>query len=123
MQPLQADALDPVGAITNTPGVIIEDRSYAHRSITPKRTEALNLLVPVCLSGSHVSCGTMRTEPVYMILGQAAGTAAAIAAREQLDSCRVEYKAINAAVPYIRMSRTEAKPRSASSAVMTGLSL
>lgn len=55
-----------------------------YRSIVPRRSQASNLLVPVCLSGTHVSYGTIRTEPVYMILGHAAGVAAAIAAHRNL---------------------------------------
>lgn len=51
----------------------------AYRSIVPKQNECTNLLVPVALSASHVAFGSMRMEPVFMILGQSAGTAAAIA--------------------------------------------
>jgi hypothetical protein len=49
------------------------------RSIIPKAAECQNLLVPVSLSASHVAFGSIRMEPVFMILGQSAGTAAALA--------------------------------------------
>ncbi|WP_263358311.1 FAD-dependent oxidoreductase [Acidicapsa ligni] len=51
----------------------------SYRSITPRAGEAANLLVPVCLSASHVAYGSLRLEPVFMIVGQSAGTAASIA--------------------------------------------
>ena len=50
-------------------------------AIVPKRGECTNLLVPVCLSASHVAFGSIRMEPVFFALGQAAGAAGAIAVR------------------------------------------
>lgn len=51
----------------------------SYEAIIPKKSEASNLLVPICLSSSHISYGSIRMEPVFMILGQSAATAAAIA--------------------------------------------
>ncbi len=51
----------------------------SYRSIVPESSECVNLLVPVSLSASHVAFGSIRMEPVFMILGQSAGTAAALA--------------------------------------------
>lgn len=48
-------------------------------SILPKQEECVNLLVPVCVSCSHIAFGSIRMEPVFMILGQSAGTIASMA--------------------------------------------
>jgi hypothetical protein len=52
-----------------------------YRSLTPRREDCENLLVPLCLSASHVAFGSVRMEPTLMLLGHAAGIAAALAAR------------------------------------------
>jgi hypothetical protein len=51
----------------------------AYGALTPKKGQAGNLLVPVCVSASHIAFGSIRMEPVFMILGQSAATAAALA--------------------------------------------
>jgi len=53
--------------------------AISYRSIVPKKGEAENLLVPVCVSASHIAFGSIRMEPVFMILGQSAATAAVFA--------------------------------------------
>jgi hypothetical protein len=50
----------------------------SYRSIAPRREEATNLLVPVALAASHIAYGSIRMEPVFMILGQSAATAAVL---------------------------------------------
>jgi hypothetical protein len=70
----------------------------SYRALTPKRDQCDNLLVPVCCSASHVAYGSIRMEPVYMILGHSAGAAAALAAASHLGVQRVEYAALSAAL-------------------------
>jgi hypothetical protein len=48
----------------------------AYQSIVPKESQCVNLLVPVCLAASHIAYGSIRMEPVFMVLGQSAATAA-----------------------------------------------
>ncbi len=68
----------------------------SYRSIVPKRGECENLLVPVCLSASHVAYGSIRMEPVFMILGQSAGTAAALAIDDGVAVQDINYDKLKA---------------------------
>ena len=63
----------------------------SYRSIVPKKGEADNLLVPVCISSSHIAYGSIRMEPVFMVLGQSAATAASIAMKKNQSVQDVEY--------------------------------
>ncbi|XOV93464.1 MAG: FAD-dependent oxidoreductase [Bacteroidota bacterium] len=63
-----------------------------YESLIPKEKECANLIVPVCVSSSHVAFGSIRMEPVYMVLGQTAGTAASLALKEDNNVHRVEYE-------------------------------
>lgn len=65
--------------------------AISYRSIVPRRGEAANLLVPVCLSASHIAYGSIRMEPVFMILGQSAATAACQAIDSATNVQDVDY--------------------------------
>jgi len=57
----------------------LQPYGISYRALVPRRSECTNLLVPVCLSASHVAFNSIRMEPVFMMLGQAVGTAACLA--------------------------------------------
>lgn len=57
----------------------------SYRAITPKRREVTNLLVPVCLSASHIAYGSIRMEPVFMVLAQSAAVAACLSIDNGID--------------------------------------
>jgi len=63
-------------------------------SILPKPEECLNLLVPVCVSSSHIAFGSIRMEPVFMILGQSAGIIACMAIDERKSIYDLSYEEI-----------------------------
>jgi len=66
----------------------------AYRSIIPKRNECTNLLVPVCLSATHIAYGSIRMEPVFMVLGQSAAVAACMAIDQQKNIQEIDVKAL-----------------------------
>jgi hypothetical protein len=67
----------------------------SYRSIVPGRDSVSNLLVPVCLSSSHIAYGSIRMEPVFMILGQSAATAAALAVEKDVPVQDVRYEELH----------------------------
>ena len=73
-------------------------RPYAigYGALVPKRGECANLLVPVCVSASHMAFGSIRMEPVFFALGQVAGTAAAQAIAAGCAVQDVDYAALRA---------------------------
>lgn len=66
--------------------------SISYGSIIPKEDQCKNLLVPVCISSSHIAFGSIRMEPVFMILGQSAASAASIAIDKNLPVQQVSYE-------------------------------
>ena len=62
-----------------------------YRSILPQAEECENLLVPVALSCTHVGISSIRVEPTWMILGQSAGIAAALSARQNVTVQKLPY--------------------------------
>ena len=68
----------------------------AYGALIPKKGQTANLLVPVCLSSSHIAYGSIRMEPVFMVLGQSAATAAVMAIQDNLALQDVPYARLRA---------------------------
>lgn len=64
----------------------------SYRSIVPRESECTNLAVPVCLSASHIAYGSIRMEPVFMVLGQSAAAAACHAIDEETSLQNIDYR-------------------------------
>lgn len=68
-----------------------EPYRISYSSVIPKKKECTNLLVPVCISATHIAYGSVRMEPVFMILAQSCATAAVIAIEKKLNVQDVPY--------------------------------
>ncbi len=83
------------GVVQNEGDVgVSPERPYAvsYGSIIPKREECTNLIVPVCVSSSHIAYGSIRMEPVFMILGQSAAIAASLAIDNRKPVQDIDYQ-------------------------------
>lgn len=72
--------------------------SIQYGAILPKQNECANLLVPVCVSSTHIAFGSIRMEPVFMILGQSAATAAVLAIQNEVAPQALPYEKLKAAL-------------------------
>ena len=68
----------------------------SYRALIPKEKEAANLLVPVCLSATHIAFGSIRMEPVWMVLSQSAAVAASMAIDEKQSVQQIDVKKLQA---------------------------
>ncbi|HWI56954.1 MAG TPA: FAD-dependent oxidoreductase, partial [Bacillota bacterium] len=91
--------VSPAGFLSSEGGMLVTvpaPFAISYRAIVPKRGECENLLVPVCASASHAAYGAVRMEPVFMVLGQSAATAASLAIDRQVALQEVPYGALRA---------------------------
>ncbi len=78
----------------NVEARVKEPYPISYRSIVPKKSECPNLLVPICVSASHIAFGSIRMEPVFMVLGQSAATAACLSIDEEIAVQDLDYAAL-----------------------------
>ncbi len=86
--------MKPDGHVQNEGDIGVHPKhpyQISYGSLVPKKEECSNLLVPVCVSSSHIAFGSIRMEPVFMILGQSAALAASLAIDSGTDVQAVAY--------------------------------
>lgn len=91
--------ITPEGYVQNEGDIGVSTKgpyAIAYGALVPKAGQADNLLVPVCVSSSHIAFGSIRMEPVFMVLGQSAATAACLALDDGVPVQRVEYARLRA---------------------------
>lgn len=88
----------PEGTVQNEGdiGVPLKPYEISYGSLVPKQEQCENLLAPVCAGSSHVAYGSIRMEPVFMILGQSAATAAVLAVEGEKAVQEVNYDTLRA---------------------------
>ena len=87
--------ITPEGTVQNEGDIGVKTRGpyqISYDSLVPKTIECTNLLVPVCVSSSHIAFGSIRMEPVFMILGQSAATAAVMSLESDVNVQDVDYE-------------------------------
>lgn len=88
------------GHVRNEGDIQIKTKPYpiSYRSIRPRAEECTNLLVPVCLSASHIAYGSIRMEPVFMVMGQSAAIAAVHAIEQKTNVQTIDYAKLKLAL-------------------------
>jgi hypothetical protein len=89
--------ITPEGHVQNEGDIGVplrEPYAIAYGSLVPKKAQAENLLVPVAVSSSHIAFGSIRMEPVFMVLGQSAATAAVLAMDGGVAAQDVPYESL-----------------------------
>ena len=101
----------PDGHVINEGDMQVPVKPYeiAYRCLLPKAGQCENLLVPVCVSASHVAYSSLRMEPVYMIMGHTAGLAAAQSIRENVAVQRIDVTALQKQLREQRQILSEAE--------------
>ena len=89
--------ISPKGFVKNEGGMFVSlpgPYGISYRALVPRRGECENLLVPVCTSATHAAYGSLRMEPVFMVLGQSTATAACLAMDQGVTVQDLPYKSL-----------------------------